>query len=401
MPDYEARHIIEAMRSGVPSRAVGRCFSEARPNLMHHIQDRLEQAKQGNSSGMIIRGRYGEGKTHLLNTVLSMAYERNMVVTMLPLSMETPMDKLHVFYPALVSHTYLPGREQPGFLDLMRGLSVTAPQSAVLQEFARDQLDCDKLYYIFRSYLKNLDNDEAEFVLRADLEGSFMTTQTVKKIYRTAFREIAKPRVNFAKTLHTMDYLYFLSRFFQVMGYSGWVILFDEAELMGRLGKKARLNFYRNMASFLMPDRRLINTFSLFAFTDSYVSEVIEHKHDWKNLAELYPEEQDQEPMRSVMRQIENSNQLIPLSQEEVEGIIRQIRDFHAAAYDWQPGESEEELLRVADQSGYLLRTRLRAVIETLDQDYQYGSTQAISVGELQKESYAEEEPPSLDMLNE
>jgi len=259
------------------------------------------------------------------------------VVTMLPLSMETPMDKLHVFYPALVSHTYLPGREQPGFLDLMRGLSVTAPQSAVLQEFARDQLDCDKLYYIFRSYLKNLDNDEAEFVLRADLEGSFMTTQTVKKIYRTAFREIAKPRVNFAKTLHTMDYLYFLSRFFQVMGYSGWVILFDEAELMGRLGKKARLNFYRNMASFLMPDRRLINTFSLFAFTDSYVSEVIEHKHDWKNLAELYPEEQDQEPMRSVMRQIENSNQLIPLSQEEVEGIIRQIRDFHAAAYDWQP----------------------------------------------------------------
>jgi len=55
----------------------------------------------------------------------------------------------------------------------------------------------------------------------------------------------------------------------------------------------------------------------------------------------------------------------------------------------------------VADQSGYLLRTRLRAVIETLDQDYQYGSTRAISVGELQKESYAEEEPPSLDMLNE
>ena len=85
MPDYEARRMIEAMRSGVPSRAVGRCFSEARPGLMKHIQSRLDQIEAGGpSAGMILRGRYGEGKTHLLNTVLSMAYERNMVVTMLP-----------------------------------------------------------------------------------------------------------------------------------------------------------------------------------------------------------------------------------------------------------------------------------------------------------------------------
>jgi hypothetical protein len=102
-----------------------------------------------------------------------------------------------------------------------------------------------------------------------------------------------------------------------------------------------------------------------------------------------------------VINQIIHSYQLAPLSQEEVTQIIHRIRDYHAAAYDWQPGESEEELLRVADNSGYLLRTRLRAVIETLDQDYQYGSFQDISVGELQKETYAEEETPSLDALDQ
>ena len=31
MYDVEARHMIEALRSGVPSRAVGQYFSEARP----------------------------------------------------------------------------------------------------------------------------------------------------------------------------------------------------------------------------------------------------------------------------------------------------------------------------------------------------------------------------------
>ncbi len=398
MPDYEARRIIEAMRSGIPSRAVGRCFSEARPNLMKAIQGRLDRVEQdGVSSGMIIRGRYGEGKTHLLNTVLSMAYERNMVVTLLPLSMETPMDKLHVLYPAMVSHTYLPGREQPGFLDKMSNLTVTSPQSVKLQEFARDRLNCDKLYYVFRSYLKNTDSEEAEFALRADLEGGFIANQMLKKIYRASFHEIAKFRINFAKTLHTIDYIFFLSMLFHVMGYQGWVILFDEAELMGRLSKKGRLNFYRNMAPFLMPEDRLIRTFSLFAFTDSYVSEVIERKHDLKNLLELFPD--NPEPVRSVIHQIENSNQLAPLSQEEVMQVIHRIRDFHAAAYDWQPTDSDEALLHVADISGYLLRTRLRAVIETLDQEYQYGNAQKISFGELQNESYAEDDPPSLDEL--
>lgn len=33
MYDIEARHIIEALRSGIPSRAIGQYFSEARPSV--------------------------------------------------------------------------------------------------------------------------------------------------------------------------------------------------------------------------------------------------------------------------------------------------------------------------------------------------------------------------------
>ena len=266
MPDYEARHIIEAMRSGVPSRIVGRCFSEARPNLMRHIQSRLDQLQHdGISSGMILRGRYGEGKTHLLNTVLALAYERNMAVTFLPLSLESPMDKLHVLYPAIVNHTYLPGREQPGFLDLLSNLTVTSPQAEEISAFARDELDCDKCYYLFRAYLKNMDSDETAFTLRSDLEGAFMPNGTLKKVYRASFHEIVKYRVNFAKTFHTIDYIRFISKLFQVMGIQGWVLLFDEAELIGRMGKKARLKAYNNIHRFLFPAENLVSVLSVFA----------------------------------------------------------------------------------------------------------------------------------------
>ena len=113
----------------------------------------------------------------------------------------------------------------------------------------------------------------------------------------------------------------------------------------------------------------------------------------------LVPPEEP-EPMRTVIDQIVHSYQLTPLTQEEVLQVIHRIRDYHAAAYDWQSAKTDEELLRVADASGYLLRTRLRAVIETLDQEYQYGNAQEISIGSLQQESYEDMDPPSLEELN-
>jgi len=36
--DFNARHVIEALRSGVPSRAVGEYFSEARPAMLKKIR---------------------------------------------------------------------------------------------------------------------------------------------------------------------------------------------------------------------------------------------------------------------------------------------------------------------------------------------------------------------------
>ena len=75
MFDMEARRVIEALRSGIPSRAVGQYFSEARPQIMKEISGRLERVSEnGKSDGIVISGKYGEGKTHLLNTVFNLAH---------------------------------------------------------------------------------------------------------------------------------------------------------------------------------------------------------------------------------------------------------------------------------------------------------------------------------------
>ncbi len=394
MYDIEARHIIEALRSGIPSRAVGQYFSEARPKVMKEISGRLDMVcEQGKSSGMIITGKYGEGKTHLLNTVFNLAHSNNMVVSYLSLSKETPMDRLYLVYQKLIQNTYLPKRQQPGFMHELEKISANSPVANEMLLYAAKQLETDKLYYLFRSYLNTEDSDE-KFLLQADLEGDFISNAPLKKIYRRIFNQPVKYNTNFTKTKHCRDYFSFMSHLFTQMGYHGWVILIDETELMGRLGKKARLNAYRNMAHFLLPEEHFESAFSIFALSASYVEDVIEAKHEYENLEMIYPDEQ--EPAKTVLDLLARAPQLLPLTKDEIQEILYKIQDFHGKAYEWSPNLSIDSLSEATQSGGYLLRTKIRAAIEFLDQLYQYGKAGKTTINELGEETFAED-VPSMD----
>jgi len=394
MFDFEARHVIEALRSGIPSRAVGQYFSEARPGIMKEISGHLDETcETGKSKGMIIAGKYGEGKTHLLNTVFSMAHSNNMVVSYLSLSKETPFDKLYLVYQKLVNNTFLPKRVQPGFTQILEKMTPGSPAANELLLYAAKHLETDKLYYLLRAYLNTEDLDE-KFMLQADLEGDFIANVLLKQIYRRIYNERVKYNVSFSKTKHCGDYFSFLSRLFRLMGYNGWVILIDETELIGRLSKKARLNAYRNMAQFLLPDERLEGIYTLFALGASYTEDVIETKHDYENLEEIYPEQQ--EPIRTVLNLITRAQQLAPLTDSEIREVLKKIQVFHGRAYDWNPNISMGTILAATQSGGYLLRTKLRAAIELLDQLYQYGEAGNTRINELGQETF-EEDVPSLE----
>ena len=75
--------------------------------------------------------------------------------------------------------------------------------------------------------------------------------------------------------------------------------------------------------------------------------------------------------------------------------VLEQIREYHGEAYDWTPQVSAETLYQATEAGGYLLRTKIRAAIELLDQLYQYGETGETHVIDLSEESL--EEDPSLE----
>ncbi|SPF38633.1 hypothetical protein SBF1_1930009 [Candidatus Desulfosporosinus infrequens] len=76
---------------------------------------------------------------------------------------------------------------------------------------------------------------------------------------------------------------------------------------------------------------------------------------------------------------------------------MEQVQNFHGRAYDWTPKLDVREVLKASENRGYLLRTRIRAAVELLDQLYQYGQAGENRINELGEPQYQEEELTALD----
>ena len=395
--DFNACRVIEALRSGVPSRAAGEYFSEARPAMMQKIQSKLEQVHEsGHSDGMIFTGRYGEGKTHLLGTVFGMAFAHNMVVSYVSLGKETPVDKPYLLFPKLIANTYLPGAAQPGFRQKLEDLTQGSSISGELLAYAAKELETDKLYFLLKAFLGTQEEEE-RYAFLADLEGDFTTGQVIKRSYRRITGTAAKFNQNFSKTKHGFDYFYFTSHLFKTLGYGGWVLLFDEAELLGGMGKKTRAKSYVQLQRFLKPSPKLESVFSLFAFSSSYAEDVIDAKKEFENVEAAFSEDRESlTAAKSVLNGILNAPELMPLTREETLQVLLSIQDFHGRAYGWKPEVSANTIYQVTESGGYLLRTRIRSAIEFFDQLYQYGEAGKTKVTKLGKETYDEDDTPEL-----
>ena len=394
MSDFYARQVIEALRSGVPSRAVGAYFSEARPVMQRKLQEKLESVRSGErSEGMIVTGRKKKKKTHLLNSVFNMAFEENMAVSMVSLGKETPVDKPYLLFQKLMANTYLPGAAQPGFRSRLEEITQGSSAAGELLAYAAAELETDKLYYVLKALLGTQEEEERSALL-ADLEGDFTTAALIKRSCRRITGSPVKFRQSFTKTKHAMDYFHFTSHLLRQLGCSGWVILLDEAELIGRLGKKTRAKSYVQMQSFLNPRPELEHTFTLFAFSSSYSEDVIDRKHEFESATAIYAESpEERKKAEDTLNAILHAPELAPLTKEEIIRILMSIQEFHGKAYDWHPEISAETLYRATESGGYLLRTKIRAAIEFFDQLYQYGEAGETKVTELGKVSFEEEAP--------
>ena len=220
---YDARQVVEGLRSGVPYREMAKNIVFGRERILTNvakIMESAEQEKAQKSPAFMVRANYGEGKTHFLHSVWGLAEDRNWVVSQVSLSRETPLDRMDYLYPKIMENTYIPGSHQPG---IARIIAEALDQPHLLADVR--SLDLSTRVTVVIDNLINRNEGFPDLI--ADLEGKFLTSSELKQIHRKNFGKPLKiPRTTTREEVY--HYLRAVDWFIQRAGYQGWLILFDE-----------------------------------------------------------------------------------------------------------------------------------------------------------------------------
>ncbi len=374
----EARAIIEGLRSGIPYRETAEAMTVGREPNLRALGASMEAVAEGRSPktrAQIVRGQYGEGKTHLMHALAARAWDANWVVSLLSISKETPLDRLDYIYPKLLANTYRPGSNQPGIEPIV-GEALRSPH--LLAE-AREIEFSERT----RAVLDNLARQNAGFAeLTADIGGRFLSTAELKRIHRENFTrplKMASTRIRdeILAYFRLVDWLIWRGE------YGGWLILFDEVELIGKFGRGGRAHSYANLGRFLegIGDR----TLSVFSVAGNFHTDVVVARQDMERapqwLASRSREADEARYAEIALQELAAAHPLDPPTAGQIRQMLEQLYALHQEAYQWAPSFTPEAFYdRVRQHVGTFdarLRTWIRIALTLLDVALQYGGEEA------------------------
>ncbi len=380
---FNSQQVIELLRSGVSSRKLSAIFSYGREAAIERVNRELIRVRSdGAVQSLVLKGNFGNGKTHFLNIIFDLAEKMNFAVSFVPLSKEIPFSRLDRVYRNAVSALYLPGFAQPGILPLLSPGGGGNEETEEVIKFVSRQLH-PKIAAVLKNYCQSTDPWN-RYQLYSDLSGDLIPGSLLKSIHRIN----TGSTLNIPKFLqkdHIFDYFRLLSYLIRARGYAGWVILFDEFEQVMHLGVGARATAYLNAARFMSKAFGLTSTCTVFSSSSSLWSELLlkEKRSDYEAIPDKLAAKglhQHIPTVREVFGQFLRDNLFLDnLSSFDVRRLLHTIAGHYTRAYGWQAPEEVEAVLNALDGEKPL-RTTIRAMVEYLDLRYLHEEDTEISV---------------------
>ena len=373
--------VVESLRAGIPTRASTKKLPELRASLTKLINQDLEQLAQGNNpKGRLIWGAYGQGKTHTLTTVEHVALDLGFAVSRVSLSREVSCHQLFNFYGRVASAIRTPQSQVLGVqLALDKKAARDLPNSRIQDP---DRYIHPLPAFVLEDYFYA--TGEEQDLLYGDLMGTQIGTPKLRQIHRNCRGEtLPKFDATFVLKKHASAYFGVMADILTWCGCKGWVILIDEVELIGRLGKVGRLDAYRNLNWLLNWSKTMpypIYTLGVVASSlrnDVWVSSnsTPHVKNDRSQIPEFAAQKfgQDAEAEMNnffetaIGRQCPTTE---PLSKRELSNLLESLVECHQIAYAWSTQLDIHKLIQhIGDQP---VRTHIRAALEVLDINYAY-----------------------------
>jgi len=414
MTDQELAHrrAIEALRAGVPNRDAVRALGCSQPHIEEKFREQLlvcsENAAKGKQAhGMIVAGDFGSGKSHLLEHLHHLALEQNYISSKIVISKETPLYDPTKFYRAAIDAAVVPNKQGSALREITQVLDKADGYPKFYQHITSDRSEFNSLFAAtlqIYEYVRIKDIDWRDKVI-SFWSGHKLNVSELKKYLRQSGEGATYKIEKISSRELALQRFKFASRLMMTAGYSGWILLVDEAELIGRYSLLQRARSYAELARWMgnLKGEIFPGLLAVFTITPDFERDILLEKNDLNKIpARLSAREQENERLLSAqadcgMRAIQKiENHFKPLDSEQIGAIGEKLREVHSQAYCWNPpparytGESS---------TSTRLRTYVRAWINQWDIERLYPNYSAeIQATELQQ---THTEDPDLEVASE
>lgn len=341
------RRAIESLRSGVPSAAVVSALGSEQVEIEDRFVQLLDRVSEREPGGMLIGGGFGAGKSHLLRHLGLLAHQAGFAVSHLVVSKETSFhDPVKVAWAAL-ENAVLPAAKGPAIEHIAATIDVEGPRYAELLRWAASRssgLD-ERFPASLLLYARLRDQgDEFCHALVQFWSGEPLSTPDLRRRLREFKENFTIGRVR--PTTLARQRLRFAARLMSAGGCAGWVILFDEVELIARYPLLARAKAYAEVSRWVTGDHggRDVPIGAVLALTDDFPAVMIDGNKDREKLPAgvrrrgTAEAEELARQAEAGMAIIEREMQLLsPPDDTELSRAYRRLKELHGTAFDWQP----------------------------------------------------------------
>jgi hypothetical protein len=352
---------IEALRAGVPNRDAVQALGNSQSHIEQRFTSMLAEVQkgfpEGNApEGLLIAGDFGSGKSHLLEYLQHLALEHNFVCSKVVVSKETPLYDTSKVYHSAIQSAKVPDRagallnavsekldfDSQGYEDFYRW--VFSSRTTLDSRFAAS-------VFVFERGQGGRYPEVSDRILQ--FWGGARVPESELKGWLKELGEVATYKFGKISVRDlTLQRYEFVSRLIVAAGFSGWIILVDEVELIGRYSLLQRAKSYGEMARLLgiLDEPAVPGLASVFAITSAYQSEVMDQKEDEEKIVEklrssgkkddLQLARQSELGMRKI-RQVPLENMVLE-ENRDLEEVYSKTRSIYSEAYSWDPPSEYE-----------------------------------------------------------
>jgi hypothetical protein len=349
-----ARMAIEALRAGVPNRAAIRHLGTEQTGIEHAFEAALAAAWRPDGSpqtggiapGLGMAGGFGAGKSHLLGYLAEVARLQGFVVSRVVVSKETPLSHPNHVLSAALRAAALPDRPDDTIAACIAALRERPEALDALEDHIRTPEAGFAPIFAAALFLVRRAATPPEMLRR--IARLWAGTKVSIPAIRSALSAAGAARMFPLKAVPageaTDQLIRFIPLLFRAAGYTGWCLLLDEVELIGRYTPLQRALSYAWLGAWigLTASRRFPGIVTAYAITDDFVAAVINARQDSEKLPErltLKGRSAEAGLALSAIRHIERTvlqHRLLPPGPGDLAVCHDKVRALYSGAYDWQ-----------------------------------------------------------------